>query len=139
MVSETEHFIQAKQFLLNELPEKLKLAEQAASISTARLRVLQYLITEGPANLLSITNKRQVSAASMSRLVASLVSEGYLIEAKSKSDRRSKIFLVTTLARNKVAEENQRQMNYLNNRLQNLTSEEQSLILRATQLLQKVL
>ena len=139
MKIQSEQFIPAIQYLLNTMPDKLQSVTNPHGISTARLCVLRYLIDNGPSSLISIAKHRKVSAATMSRLVASLVTEGYLIQAQSKSDRRSKLFLVTTLARQKVAEENQDQITLLNERLKYLTDDEKLLILKSTQLLQNVL
>ena len=136
---DNKQLIEGVQFIINKLPERLQRDSRRHSISTARLTVLKYLIDHGPSSLMSIAKHRKVSAATMSKLVASLVAEGYLIKAQSKRDRRSKIFLVTTLARQKVAEENQRQITLLNERLKHLTDEQQAIILKSIHLLQNVL
>ena len=136
MHAQDEQLIQAIQFLLNKLPEQL---QQDAGISVARLAVLKYLLDNGPSGLMSIARHRKVSGATMSKLVASLVSEGYLLKAQSKSDRRSKLFLVTSLARQKVAEENEQQITLLNERFKNITDEQQALIIKSVQILKNVL
>jgi DNA-binding MarR family transcriptional regulator len=50
----------------------------------ARFQVLQFLAVEGPKTLKQLTKNRRVAAPTMSRLVSSLVKDGYVLVANSK-------------------------------------------------------
>ena len=108
-------------------------------ISNPRLSVIQHLMHKGPQTLKSLAAYRNVSAASMSRLVDSLVSKGWVLRANSREDKRSKIFMVTRkgtdLANNQITQE-QKSLEMIIN---TLSEEEQAKLYQSVLLVQKVI
>jgi len=108
-------------------------------ISTARLSIIRFLMESGPQTLKSLASYRKVSAATMSKLVAALVTEGWVLRANSRNDGRSKIFIVTRKGKMMAEDENAKDMKLLADIIQGLTEQEQSRLNKSIELVQKVI
>ena len=108
-------------------------------ISSPRLSVIQHLIEQGPQTLKSLAAHRRVSAASMSRLVASLVLEGWVLRANSRKDKRSKIFMVTLKGKNLSVNESDNEIKKFQAVINNLSQQEQINLSQSVLLVKKVI
>lgn len=128
---------------LTQLSEALnsqsKTVRKKRLLSEARLSVIHFLMEYGPQTLKSLTDYRKVSAASMSRLVAALVEEGWVLRASSRKDKRSKIFIVTRKGKVVANNEREQELAILAKTLEQLTPEEQVSLSQSIQLLRKTI
>jgi len=125
--------------LLNDLSSKTIASRKTGILSVARLSIIEYLLQAGPKSLSDLANYRNVSAASMSRLVSALVKEGLLLVANSKKDRRSKIFLVTNKGKSLVTAEKADALKLLEIKIESLTVDDQLRLNKAVELVTKVI
>lgn len=99
---------------------------KGATLSRARLSILQLLTDNGPQSLSQLAGHRHVSAATMSKLVSSLIAEGLALRANSKSDRRSIIVMVTGKGKKLVAAEKAQELILMESIIAGLSDSEQS-------------
>ena len=125
--------------LINEQSITQKRLNKSSRITTARLSILQFLAVEGPKTLKQLTDNRRVTAATMSRLVATLVKDGYVLVANSKKDKRSKIFILTTLGRALASEHFSTQLNNIIESIEKLSEEEQIMLNKSIPLIKNVI
>jgi DNA-binding MarR family transcriptional regulator len=125
--------------LINMQSIKQKRSNKANEISAARLSILKFLVMEGPKTLKQLADNRRVSAATMSRLVSSLVKDTYVLVASSKKDKRSKIFIITTFGRAIASEYFSAQLNNMIERIEKLSEQEQIMLNKSIQLIQNVI
>jgi len=75
----------------------------------------------------------------MSRLVSSLVKDGYVLVANSKKDKRCKIFIVTTPGRAIASEHFSAQLNNMIKSIEKLSDEEHIMLNKSIQLIKNVI
>ena len=125
--------------LIDDKSIKQNRSNNATKLSTARFQVLQFLVVEGPKTLKQLTDNRRVTAATMSRLVSSLVTDGYVLVANSKKDKRCKIFIVTTQGRTIASEHFSAQLNNIIKSIGKLSDEEHLMLNKSIQLIKNVI
>ena len=127
------------QTLSDGLNRQFKGSSKRNQLSAARLSIIQYLIKRGPQTLKSIATYRKVSAPTMSRLMTALVTEGLVLRANSKHDRRSKIFIATRKGKKLASGESEQEIELLKTAIEKLTDQEQVNLKGSVLLVQKVI
>jgi len=94
-------------------------------LSSARYEVLNYLHRGGAQSLSSISDYRNVTNATMSKIVASLIDEGLVIKASSKLDKRSKLFFISRKANDLLQQQDLSELIAIKNLILKLSAEEQ--------------
>ena len=112
---------------------------EQTKLSKARQSVLNFLINTGPQTLKQLANNRGVSAATMSKMVASLVTEGLVLSANSKHDRRSKIFIVTRKGMKIMDNEKVSRIESIEAVLENLSYDEKLNLKDSINIIQKII
>jgi len=125
--------------LFDALNSQSKAIRKNSRLSEARLSIILFLVEQGPQTLKSLAEYRKVSAATMSRLVAALVKEDWILRANSRQDKRSKIFIVTRKGKVVANNERERDLATLAKALEQLTPEEQVDLGHGIGIIQKVI
>ena len=125
--------------LSEALSSQSKAIRKNSRLSEARLSIIHFLVDHGPQTLKSLAEYRKVSAATMSRLVAALVEEGWVLKANSRQDKRSKIFIVTRKGKSVANNEKEQELATLAKALEQLTPEEQETLNRGMGLIETVI
>jgi DNA-binding MarR family transcriptional regulator len=81
------------------LLRRVKREDRRTGLSAARLSALSVLVFGGPRTLGELAAAEAVSAPTMTRLVAGLEAEGYVVREPSATDRRSVVVRATPEAR----------------------------------------
>jgi DNA-binding MarR family transcriptional regulator len=113
------------QEFIKDLNSQMKSSRTNNQISAARISIIHYLIDKGPQTLMSLARYRKVSAASMSRLVASLVSQGWVLRANSKHDGRSKIFIITLKGKHLAMSDSERELEIIESIIKDYSKQQQ--------------
>ncbi len=107
-------------------------------MTPARLSVIQFLIEVGASSLNAIALNRGVSAATMSRIVGSLIADGLILKANSKSDKRSKMFFASRKAIELFEQYNEIEMKKYYDVLSKLSDDDKNNIVQSINLLTKI-
>ncbi|MBR7741994.1 MarR family transcriptional regulator [Phycicoccus sp. BSK3Z-2] len=111
--------------------------ESTTDVAPHQFAVLAKL-EEAPRTPKELAAVEQVSAPSMTRTVAGLVEAGYVSRADDPSDGRQVILSLTAEGKAAIKETRRRRDQWLATRLEHLSDDERALLVRATELLERV-
>lgn len=106
------------------LLRRLRPGDAEAGITPARLSALSVLVHEGPVSLTGLAEAEQVSAPTMSRLVAALEEDGLVVRRPDPSDGRAVRLGATPEGRRLLEEGRDRRVGRLVGLLSSLRREE---------------
>ncbi len=121
------------------LLRRVRVEDEAIGVSPARASALSVLVFGGERTVGELAAAEQVSAPTMSRIVAALEAEGLVERRRGEEDRRSVVVRATARGRALLAEGRRRRVEHLRALLSGLAAEEVAALSRAAVLLEKVL
>jgi DNA-binding MarR family transcriptional regulator len=113
----------------------VRIADEETGLSAPRLSALSVLVFGGPMSLSALASAEQVTAPTMSKLVADLEAEGLVSKRADKADRRGLRVEVTARGRRLMSEGRRRRLNLLRERLEKLTPGERAKLQEAADLM----
>jgi DNA-binding MarR family transcriptional regulator len=113
----------------------VRVADELTGLSAPRLSALSVLVFGGPMSLSALASAEQVTAPTMSKLVADLEAEGLVSKRADKADRRGLRVEVTARGRRLMSEGRRRRLNLLRERLEKLTPGERAKLQEAADLM----
>lgn len=118
------------------LLRRLRVEDEAAGLSPARLSALSVLVFGGPRTIGALARAEQVRAPTMTRLVSSLEAAGLVEKRRDPSDGRV-VRVQATVAGARVLEEGRaRRVAHLSALLERLHDADRDVVARATSLLE---
>ncbi|MEE4244707.1 MAG: MarR family transcriptional regulator [Kangiellaceae bacterium] len=94
------------------------------SLTPARLSALSVILFAGPVTVSDLAKAEQVSLPTMTKLVQALVSNNFVIKARSKADGRQMWLSTTTKGKQAVLEAKSRRLAKLHKLVENLSVED---------------
>ncbi len=116
----------------------VRVADDETGISAPKLSALSVLTFGGPSSLSALAKAEQVTAATMSKLVSDLESEGLVAKRADREDKRGLRIEVTAKGRALMEEGRKRRLALLKNRLGKFTREERAQLAAAAALMMRV-
>ncbi len=116
----------------------VRVADDETGISAPKLSALSVLTFGGPSSLSALAKAEQVTAATMSKLVSDLESEGLVAKRVDREDKRGVRIEVTAKGRALMEEGRKRRLALLHKRLGKFTREERALLADAAALMMRV-
>lgn len=116
----------------------LRRVDAAMGIGPAQASALSVLVFGGPRSLGELARAEQVSAPTMSRVVAGLEEAGLVSRRPDPADRRRVILRPTARGRRRMEAGRKRRLDLLAGRLESLAAEEVRLLDRAAEVLGRV-
>jgi len=120
------------------LLRRLRRVDQAADVGPARLSALSVIVFGGPVTLGSLAEAEQVTAATMSRIVAGLQSSRLATRRVDPSDRRVIRIEATARGRKLLEQGRERRIEHLRARLEKLDRDDLALLARASEILERL-
>jgi len=120
------------------LLRRLRRVDQAADIGPARLSALSVIVFGGPVTLGSLAEAEQVTAATMSRIVAGLESTRLATRRVDPADRRVIRIEATARGRKLLEQGRERRIEHLRARLEKLDHDDLALLARASEILERL-
>jgi DNA-binding MarR family transcriptional regulator len=121
------------------LLRRIRLEDKRSGIGPARLSALSVLVFGGPCSLKQLAAAEQVTAATMSRIVAGLVRKKLVERKTSAEDARQMVLTPTAKGRKVMQEGRERRVRYLESLLSVLSEDELADIGNATSAIRKSL
>jgi DNA-binding MarR family transcriptional regulator len=121
------------------LLRRLRLEDKRSGIGPARLSALSVLVFGGACSLKQLAAAEQVTAATMSRVVAGLVRKKLVERNTSPDDARQMVLTPTAKGRKVMQQGRERRVRYLEALLSVLSDEEMAAINHATSALRRSL
>lgn len=112
--------------------------EPSNELSTGAISVLGVLIREGDLTIGQLAAYERVQPPSMTRTVAALAADGYVVRRPSAEDGRSVIIALSEKGRETLLADRRRREAWLARRLKDFTPEERDLLRRATPLIERL-
>ena len=116
----------------------VRVADDETGVSAPKLSALSVLTFGGPSSLSALAKAEQVTAATMSKLVSDLESEGLVAKRADREDKRGVRIEVTAKGRALMEEGRKRRLALLHKRLGKFTREERALLADAAALMMRV-
>lgn len=120
------------------LARRLRAQRAVDSMSDGQFAVLAALKIHGPHTLGELAERERVSAPSMNRTVNCLEESGYLSRTPDENDRRKVNIALTDEGLAVVAETTRRRDAWLEGALAELTDEQRSILIRASEIMREV-
>jgi len=120
------------------LLRRLRVEDEAAGLSPARLSALSVLVFGGAHTLGALAEVEQVRAPTMTRLVSSLEAAGLVEKTRDPSDGRVVQVRATEAGRRVLEEGRGRRVAHLSALLDRLDAAERDVVARATSLLERL-
>ena len=117
------------------LLRRARAADVETTISPPKLSALSVLAFVGPQSLTQLARAEQVSAPTMSNLVADLEAAGLVTKRTDRSDKRGISIQVTAKGRTLMEEGRRRRLSLLRSRLADFTSAELKTLSQAAELM----
>lgn len=95
------------------LLRRVRREDARSGLSAARLSALSVLVFGGPRTVGELASAEQVSAPTMTRLVAGLAADGYVARERSETDGRVVVVQATAKARRALEEGRARRVRHL--------------------------
>ena len=112
--------------------------DQASGLSPARLSALSVVVFAGPLTLGALAAAEQVTAATISRLVAGLEADGFVRRRPHPSDRRAVRLEATPKGLRTLERARRRRLRHLEERLRTLAEDEVETVGRAAEMLERL-
>lgn len=106
------------------LLRSVRVADAETGVSAPKLSALSVLVFGGPQSLTSLARAEQVTAPTMSKLVADLEAEGLVAKRPDQTDRRGVRIEATAKGRAVMEEGRRRRLDLLRERVAKLTAAE---------------
>jgi DNA-binding MarR family transcriptional regulator len=116
----------------------VRVVDQETGLSAPKLSVLSVLSFGGPASLSALARAEQVTAATMSKLVSDLETEGLLAKRVDARDRRGLRIDVTAKGRALFQEGRKRRLELLRQRVAKLAPAERKQLHEAAELMLRI-
>jgi len=116
----------------------VRVADDETGVSAPKLSALSVLTFGGPSSLSALAKAEQVTAATMSKLVSDLESEGLVAKRVDREDKRGVRIEVTAKGRALMEEGRKRRLALLQKRLAKFTREERAQLADAAALMMRV-
>ncbi len=120
------------------LVRRLRRADVALGVGPARLSALAVLVFGGPHSLGELASSEQVTAATMSRVVAGLEADGLALRRESLEDRRALRITATPRGRRLMYRGRRRRVERLATQLRGLTSGDLARLERGVEILRRL-
>ena len=117
------------------LLRRVRVADAETGLSAPKLSALSVLTFGGPLSLTGLARAEQVTAATMSKLVADLEAEGLVVKRADRADKRGLRIAVTAKGRAIMEEGRRRRLALLTARLAKLTRAERAQLDQAAALM----
>lgn len=115
----------------------VRTADDATGLSAPRLSALSVLVFAGPQSLKALARAEQVTAPTMSKLVAELEGAGLVAKRADKADKRALRIEATAKGKALLLEGRKRRLAMLEQRLADFSAAELATLDRAAALLQR--
>lgn len=116
----------------------VRVADAETGLSAPKLSALSVLTFGGPMSLSALARAEQVTAPTMSKLVADLEAEGLVAKRADRADKRGVRIEVTRKGRALMEEGRRRRLALLTRRLARLTAAERAALDRAARLMARL-
>lgn len=93
-------------------------------IPLSHMKVIFYLINNGPSSVSKIANDLVISKPNMTPIIDNLISEGYVVRYDDPNDRRIIIVEATEKAKNLINQKRQETVEYFSDKLSTLSNED---------------
>jgi DNA-binding MarR family transcriptional regulator len=117
------------------LLRRVRVADAETGVSAPKLSALSVLVFGGPTSLSGLARAEQVTAPTMSRLVADLEADGLAAKRADRADKRGVRIEVTAKGRALMQEGRRRRLALLRRRLAGLTAAERAKLGEAADLM----
>jgi DNA-binding MarR family transcriptional regulator len=121
------------------LLRRVRRDDALSGLSAARASALSVLVFGGPRTIGELAAAEQVTAPTMTRLVAGLEAEGYVTRKADRADRRAVQLTATARGRRALEAGRQRRIQHVLELLAELDADETAVISDAVGLLERVL
>jgi DNA-binding MarR family transcriptional regulator len=119
------------------LLRRLRKVDEATSLSGPRLSAMSVVVFAGPVTLTGLAQAEQVKPPTMTRLVQALEHEGYLRRLADPLDGRVSWLEATAKGKKVLTDGRERRVRMLATLLATLEADEQGVVQRAVQLLER--
>lgn len=116
----------------------VRVADAEAGVSAPKLSALSVLTFGGPTSLSALARAEQVTAPTMSKLVADLEADGLVAKRADRADKRGVRIEVTAKGRTLMEAGRKRRLALLHKRLAKLTRQERALLDSAAEIMLKL-
>jgi DNA-binding MarR family transcriptional regulator len=116
----------------------VRVADAETGVSAPKLSALSVLVFGGPKSLSALARAEQVTAPTMSKLVADLEAEGLVAKRADRADKRGVRIEVTARGRALMEEGRKRRLALLHKRLAKLSHEERARLYGAAEIMLKL-
>jgi DNA-binding MarR family transcriptional regulator len=113
----------------------VRTVDDAAGVSAPKLSALSVLVFAGAQSLTALARAEQVTAATMSKLIAALEAEGLVAKRANETDRRGVRIEATARGRAILEEGRKRRLALLQQKLAKLGREDRTLLADAAELM----
>jgi DNA-binding MarR family transcriptional regulator len=113
----------------------VRVADAETGVSAPRLSALSVLVFGGPQSLTGLARAEQVTAPTMSKLVADLEAEGLVVKRPDEADRRGVRIEATAKGRAVMEQGRRRRLDLLRKRVARLTAAERARLEEAAALM----
>jgi DNA-binding MarR family transcriptional regulator len=123
---------------LNKLSQRLRNVGLPRGFTPERLRTLATIQAHGPISVTGLAEKERVRPATVSRMIATLESEGLIRRREVKHDKRSVLISTTPKGRQMYQRANQEYLKRISAAISSLDSEEVDLVRSLAALLEQL-
>ena len=120
------------------LLRRLRRVDQVADVGPARFSALSVIVFGGPVNMGSLAEAEQVTAATISRVVAGLENSGLATRRTDARDRRVTWIEATAKGRRLLEKGRERRVEHLRERLEALADDDLVVLARASEVLERL-
>lgn len=120
------------------LARRLRSERSSDALTPSQMAVLATLIREGPSSTGQLADSERIRPPSMTRILNSLHQAGLVTRTSHPEDRRLVLYEVTPEARSMVTHDRQRRDQWLNARMETLSSQEREILQKAIPVLTKL-
>jgi DNA-binding MarR family transcriptional regulator len=122
-----------------QLLRRVRRDDALTGLSAARASALSVLVFGGPRTIGELAAAEQVTAPTMTRLVAGLEAEGYVTRKADRTDRRAVQLSATAKGRRALEAGRHRRVQHVLELLAGLDAGEEAVVAEAVELLERVL
>jgi DNA-binding MarR family transcriptional regulator len=117
---------------------RVRREDDETGLSAARLSALSVIVFGGPIRISALARAEHVRTPTMTPIVAALEAEGLITREADRSDARASLLRATARGARLMTEARGRRVALLSSELQRLTSKDQAALLRAVDILERM-